>query len=95
MSEVADLARANVLDNLPAGAVQCFATLGTEGKFPANQERDLHRWLQCLFGVSLRPYSGPNGGECVLSSHGNICCFWDGGILWMINVVSFSPQRNQ
>lgn len=56
VSEVADLARANVLDNLPAGAVQCFATLGTEGKFPANQERDLHRWLQCLFGVSLRPY---------------------------------------
>lgn len=59
VSEVADLARANVLDNLPAGAVQCFATLGTEGKFPANQERDLHRWLHSLFGVSLKPYQVP------------------------------------
>lgn len=53
VAEVADMARAN---HLPSGAVECFATLGTEGKWPSNQERDLHRWLQCLFGVSLRPY---------------------------------------
>ena len=59
MAEVADMARANVLDNLPSGAVECFATLGTEGKWPSNQERDLHRWLHSIFGVSLKPYQVP------------------------------------
>ena len=59
VSEVADLARANVQDDLPSDAVQCFASLGTDGKHPANQERDLHVWLKQLYGVGLAPYLVP------------------------------------
>lgn len=41
---------------LPHGAVKAFFTLGTDGKYPANAERDLHRWLKKLYGLQLETY---------------------------------------
>ena len=41
---------------LPNGAVQAFASLGANGNHPQNAERDLHRWLRCLYGFQLQTY---------------------------------------
>ena len=57
IAQVADLARAMVSDGLPHGAVQAFASLGGCGRYPSNQERDLHRWLRKLFGLQLETYN--------------------------------------
>lgn len=59
VSEVADMARANLADNCPSEAVRCFATLGAGGARESNQERDLHRWVRALFGCGLNPYMVP------------------------------------
>ena len=56
VAQIADLARANVADSVPSKALEAFASLGAGGKFPGNQERDLHRWVNKLYGVSLSPY---------------------------------------
>ena len=53
VSEICDLARANVKDGLPSAALQAFSSLGSCGKHTSNQERDLHRWLRSLWGVKL------------------------------------------
>ena len=41
---------------LPNGAVRAFASLGANGNHPQNAERDLHRWLRCLYGFQLQTY---------------------------------------
>lgn len=56
VAEVCDLARASVRDGLPQEAIAAFASLGSEGRHDANQERDLHRWLHSLFGMSLTTF---------------------------------------
>ena len=53
IAQIAELARANLRDGLPAEAVAAFASLGAGGQYPANQERDLHRWLRQLYGLKL------------------------------------------
>ena len=57
MAEIAELARCCVRDGLPKEAVSVFASLGCDGKYPANQERDLHRWLRQLYNLELEPYN--------------------------------------
>ena len=39
------------------GSLAAIASLGSSGKHPANQERDLHRWCKALFGVVAQPYN--------------------------------------
>lgn len=56
ISEICDLARANVKDGIPSEALRSFSSLGSNGAHTANQERDLHRWLHSIFGVMLTPY---------------------------------------
>lgn len=56
VSEVCELARANIKDGLPSQALEAFSSLGSEGAHCANQERDLHRWLHSLWGVKLTTY---------------------------------------
>ena len=51
-----NLAEAMVRDGIPQEAVSAFASLGSFGAHPSNAERDLHRWLQGIYGVSLEPY---------------------------------------
>lgn len=41
---------------LPHAAIQAFASLGCNGKHPQNSERDLHRWMRCLYGFELQTY---------------------------------------
>ncbi|CAE7195626.1 nipblb [Symbiodinium natans] len=45
-----------------------FASLGCYGRQPGHEERDLHRWLQGLYGIGLELYwttmklqAGPRG----------------------------------
>ena len=42
-------------DNVPE-AIRAFASLGSWGSSPQNEERDLHNWLQDLHGIGLQPY---------------------------------------
>ncbi|CAL1141145.1 unnamed protein product [Cladocopium goreaui] len=56
VSEICDLARANIKDGLPSAALEAFSSLGTGGRHAANQERDLHKWLHSLWGVKLTVY---------------------------------------
>ena len=46
-------------DRLPKDAVRGFASLGSWGRHPSNQERDLHVWLKPHFGLKLEPYFVP------------------------------------
>ena len=43
-------------DGIPQEAVTAFASLGSFGTHASNAERDLHRWLRGVYGVSLEPY---------------------------------------
>eukprot|EP00435_Cladocopium_sp_Y103_P068002 s1968_g30.t2 len=56
VSEVCDLARANLADGLPFEALKAFGSLGAGGRHCSNQERDLHKWLHSLFGLKLTTY---------------------------------------
>ena len=51
-----NLAQAMVRDGIPQEAVSAFASLGSFGAHPSNAERDLHRWLRGIYGMSLEPY---------------------------------------
>ena len=57
ISGAVDLANCMVDDGLLHGAIQSFASLGSDCKYPANAERDLHRWLRDLFGFKLQTYT--------------------------------------
>ena len=46
----------NKIDSTVAGAIQAFSSLGNTGQNPGNYERDLHVWLQSLFGFRLQTY---------------------------------------
>ena len=59
VAQLATLARALVADGVPQEALQAFASLGGDGKYSSNQERDLHRWLRNLWGFNLEPYPLP------------------------------------
>lgn len=37
--------------------IKAFSSLGCEGAHPGNSERDLHRWLNNLWGFRLEPYT--------------------------------------
>lgn len=52
-----DLANSMVDDGMIHPAIENFATLGSQNQYPANAERDLHRWLRNLFGFRLQPYT--------------------------------------
>ena len=41
---------------VPHQALETFAALGASGQCKANIERDLHRWLQGLWGFELQAY---------------------------------------
>ena len=56
VSEVCDLARANLADGIPSAALESFSSLGAGGRYSSNQERDLHKWLHSLFGLQLTTY---------------------------------------
>lgn len=56
VAEICDLARANLADGLPSDALKAFGSLGAGGRYEANQERDLHRWLHQIYGVKLETY---------------------------------------
>lgn len=49
--------RALEKDGLANAPIQSLAALGTGGKFPNNEERDLQSWVQGAFGVHLLPWS--------------------------------------
>ena len=57
VSGAVDLTNCMVEDGMMHQAVESFASLGTNNKFPSNGERDFHRWLKDLFGFRLQPYS--------------------------------------
>ena len=37
-------------------AMRAFASLGSFGSCPSNEERDLHRWLRRLYNIDLEVY---------------------------------------
>ena len=51
-----ELARSMVADGTVPQAVQGLASLGAQGMYPANEERDLFRWTANAFGFHLEPY---------------------------------------
>ena len=59
VSEICELARSNIQDGLPSESLVAFSSLGANGVYTSNQERDLHRWLHGLFGMELTPYKVP------------------------------------
>lgn len=46
-------------DNQAHECLQAFSTLGTDGLYESNQERDLHRWMAGLWGFDLQAYAVP------------------------------------
>ena len=53
---VVSIAQGQSQDQEPPAAVKAFASLGSFGKCNANEERDMHRWLEGLYNVSLQVY---------------------------------------
>lgn len=51
------LTNSMVEDGLLHDAALSFASLGCNGDYPANSERDMHRWLSNLFSFKLTPYT--------------------------------------
>lgn len=56
VAEICDMSRANVEDGLRSKTVYGLKSLGGSGKHEQNQERDLHRWVKGLHGMTLEPY---------------------------------------
>ena len=56
IAEVCDMSRANVADGLYSKALQGLSSLGASGKHDQNQERDLHRWVKGMHGMTLEPF---------------------------------------
>lgn len=56
IAEVCDMSRANVADGLYSKALQGLSSLGGSGKHDQNQERDLHRWVKGMHGMTLEPF---------------------------------------
>lgn len=52
-----DVARAVLRDGVERETINKLASLGAFGHAQSNCERDLHRWLKNLFGLSLQPYT--------------------------------------
>lgn len=52
-----DLASSMLEDGMTTPAMDAFASLGTNNRFPSNGERDLKRWVTTLFGFTLEPYT--------------------------------------
>lgn len=58
VSGATELAQSIVSDHeLPHQAIRAFSSLGTNGAHPQNAERDLHRWLDRIYGCQLQPYT--------------------------------------
>lgn len=57
---MAAVAQAQVQDSVGGmgvpEAINHFASIGSYGKNPQNEERDLHRWLSGLYGLQLELY---------------------------------------
>lgn len=56
IAEVCDMSRANVADGLYSKALQGLSSLGGGGRHDQNQERDLHRWVKGMHGMTLEPF---------------------------------------
>lgn len=56
---VVSIAQAQCLDGDAPEAIRSFASLGAHGSHASKEERDLHRWLQNLYGIELRVYYVP------------------------------------
>lgn len=56
-SSIQRLAAAAVRDGIDAPAVQAVSTLGSDGAWPSNIERDAHVWLRNLHNSGLRLYN--------------------------------------
>lgn len=54
---VVSIAQAQARDQDPPPAVKAFASLGGFGNCSANEERDMHRWLEGLHGIALEVYN--------------------------------------
>lgn len=52
-----DVARAVLRDGVEHETINKLASLGAFGNAQSNSERDLHRWMRNLFGLSLQPYT--------------------------------------
>lgn len=52
-----DVARAVLRDGVENETISKLASLGAFGDSQSNAERDLHRWMKNLFGLSLQPYT--------------------------------------
>lgn len=55
VSSACSLAQSMKSDGFEKAPITALAGLGCGGKYEANQERDLHRWLRGL--VELEPYT--------------------------------------
>lgn len=52
-----DLAGSMIEDGMGHKAIESFASLGCGGRYLANTERDLFKWLVDLFGFRLQTYT--------------------------------------
>ena len=57
IAEICEISRANVADGSNAEALHSLKSLGAGGKHQSNQERDLHRWLEGLHSMRLKPFT--------------------------------------
>lgn len=71
VAAAADLSRAFVEDmgHEAPNAVKAISSLGSYGQNPQNQERDLHNWVQDLFGFGLSTYDV----QCDLQAGFSLC----------------------
>ena len=57
IAEICEISRANVADGSKAEAIHSLKSLGSGGRHQSNQERDLHRWLEGLHSMRLKPFT--------------------------------------
>ena len=57
ISACTDVARAILQDGVEHETISKLAQLGAFGSSQSNAERDLHRWMKNLFGLSLQTYT--------------------------------------
>lgn len=73
VSEVCELARANVRDGVESLVLSAFSSLGAGGAHQSNQERDLHKWLHSIYGVKLTPYRVTMDLTVLYATISNLC----------------------
>ena len=80
VAAIADISRAFVKDAGGAApqSVAALASLGSWGANAQNQERDLHRWANQLYGLDIEPFEVSAKCQAIINKCAFQCVFFLG-----------------